>query len=412
MHAPGIRARWGIGVSSQSEALQGTPRLAPGCDPTKLALDPGEGFLLSRIDGQTPWALLREMGGLPPEQVDRCVERWLGEGILELRDAAATERPRAPRAATNDADAELDPTLELAVETQQRILEFERRLSLPYHELLGVGIDPDPKAVKRAYFRLSREFHPDRFFRRNLGPFAAKLERIFRKVLEAHELLSDPVARAELQRSLAVPAEAEPCQSPGQAPVAAADARRRLASFTAHAKVLRDRQRKAKHYFETGMAAFRAERWLEAAASVRLALAFDPRNEAHREAFGQIQQKAHEVRAVQLVREAEAALDIREYSRALTAFEECLQFRPHDADLHHRAARLAQLAGGDLRKAKEWAALACELAPDEAPYRRTLGQIYKAAGLDANARRELHRALELDPRDEESRAELAGLGRR
>jgi tetratricopeptide (TPR) repeat protein len=194
--------------------------------------------------------------------------------------------------------------------------------------------------------------------------------------------------------------------------VGAGDARRRLASFAVHARALRERERKAKHYFETGMAAFRAERWLEAAASVRLALAFDPRNEAHREAFGQIQQKAHEMRAAQLVREAEAALDIREYGRALAAFEECLQFRPHDADLHHRAARLAQLGGGDLRKAKEWAALACELAPDEAPYRRTLGQIYKAAGLDANARRELRRALELDPRDEESRVELAGLGRR
>jgi curved DNA-binding protein CbpA len=392
-------------VSSQSLVQQGTPRLAPDCDPTQLALDPAEGFLLSRIDGHTPWALLREIGGLPPEQVDRCVERWLDEGILVLRDES--ERPAAPGAAAADADAELDPTLELGLETQRRILEFERRLSLPYHEILGVGIDPDPRAVKRAYFRLSREFHPDRFFRRNLGPFTAKLERIFRKILEAHELLTDPVARAEVQRSLAAPAESAPRERVG-----AADARRRLASFTAHAKALRERQGKAKHYFETGMAAFRAERWLEAAASVRLALAFDPRNEAHREAFGQIQQKAHEMRAAQLVREAEAALDIRDYPRALAAFEECLQFRPHDADLHHRAARLAQLGGGDLRKAKEWAALACELAPDEAPYRRTLGQIYKAAGLDANARRELRRALELDPRDEESRVELAGLGRR
>ncbi len=393
-------------MSSQSGVLQGTPRLAPDCDPTKLDLDPAEGFLLSRIDGHTPWVLLREIGGLPPEQVDRCLERWLGEGILVLRDAA--DRCPAPRAEA--ADTEIDPTLEVGVETQQRILEFERRLSLPYHEILGVGIDPDPRAVKRAYFRLSREFHPDRFFRRNLGPFATKLERIFRKILEAHELLTDPIARAEVQRSLAAPAEAGSRER--GTPVGAADARRRLASFAAHARALRERERKAKHYFETGMAAFRAERWLEAAASVRLALAFDPRNEAHREAFGEIQQKAHEMRAAQLVREAEAALDIREYARALAAFEECLQFRPHDADLHHRAARLAQLGGGDLRKAKEWAALACELAPDEAPYRRTLGQIYKAAGLDANARRELRRALELDPRDEESRVELAGLGRR
>ena len=39
------------------------PRLAAGCDPTKMKLSPGEGFLLSRIDGQTTWKLLREIGG-------------------------------------------------------------------------------------------------------------------------------------------------------------------------------------------------------------------------------------------------------------------------------------------------------------------------------------------------------------
>jgi curved DNA-binding protein CbpA len=391
-----------MGVSSQNETLEGTPRLAPGCDPTKLALGPGEGFLLSRIDGRTPWSLLREIGGLPPEQVDRCVERWLETGVLVLR-AAETAREAQPPPTTG---SDLDPTLDLPLDAQRRILEFEGRLGGAYHEILGVGIDPDPKAVKRAYFRLSREFHPDRFFRRNLGPFGPRLERIFRKILEAHEMLSDPVARAEMQRSLAAPREGA-----RSGPAAGFhDARRRLANLSAHAKALRERQCKAKHYFETGMAAFRAERWLEAAASVRLALAFDPSNEAHREAFGQVQQKAHEMRAAQLVREAEACLDVRDHARALAAFEEALQFRPHDADLHQRAARLAQLAGGDLRKAKEWAALACELAPDVAPYRRTLGQIYKAAGLEANARRELRRALELDPQDEESRVELASLG--
>jgi curved DNA-binding protein CbpA len=399
-----------MGFSPQSGARQGTLRLASGCDPSRLALDPGESFLLSRIDGHTPWGLLRQIGGLAPEQVDRCIERWLGEGILELDAPQMPSEPQTAPVAALDG-GELDPSLGLPLETQQRILDFERRLGLPYHELLGVGIDPDPKAVKRAYFRLSREFHPDRFFRRQLGAFAPKLERIFRKVLEAHEMLSDPVARAEMQRSLASPAASAP--APGRAGrIDPVEAKRRLAEFAVHAKALRERQLKAKHYFETGMAAFRAERWLEAAASVRLALAFDPRNESHREAFGQIQQKAHEMRATQLVREAEGALDVRDYPRALTAFEEALHFRPHDADLHHRAARLAQLGGGDLRKAKEWAALACELAPDEAPYRRTLGQIYKAAGLEANARRELRRALELDPSDAESRAELASLGHR
>jgi Tfp pilus assembly protein PilF len=45
-------------------------------------------------------------------------------------------------------------------------------------------------------------------------------------------------------------------------------------------------------------------------------------------------------------------------------------------------------------------------------YRRTLGQIYKAAGLVANARRELEVALRIDPKDAEAKQELRGLAKK
>ena len=55
---------------------------------------------------------------------------------------------------------------------------------------------------------------------------------------------------------------------------------------------------------------------------------------------------------------------------------------------------------------------AVELDPRDAAAHRLLGQIYRAAGLLANARRELETALQLDPRDEEASSELRGLGGR
>jgi curved DNA-binding protein CbpA len=404
-----------MGISAESdEAREGTPRLATGYDPTSLSLSPEEGFVLSRIDGSTPWSLLREISGLPPERVDRCLERWLGEGVLEMdgaRPAARIEPERAaPEASRSEED--LDPGLELDLDVQRRVLEFESRLDESYHEILGVEPSAEPREIKRAYFRLSREFHPDRYFRREIGPFARRLERIFRKLLEAHEMLSDPMARAEMEKSLAQGAarELQPARS-AEPRVAPEEAQRRLKQISAQAKVVMARRLKAKHYFETGMAAFRAARWLEAAASVRLAIAFDPANGAYRESFGEVQQRAHEERAKQLVREGEAALEVRDYARAFHAFEDAVHFRPHDAELYSRAARIAWLSGDDLRKAKDLARTACELEPDRAAYRRTLGQIYDAAGLEANARRELKRALELDPSDDEARSAWASLGR-
>ena len=102
-----------------------------------------------------------------------------------------------PDPANPSPEALIDSSLELAVETQKNILEFETQLARPYHEILGVAVDADVKAIKKAYFALSKQFHPDRYFRRNLGPFAEKLERCFKKILEAYELLSDPATRAE-----------------------------------------------------------------------------------------------------------------------------------------------------------------------------------------------------------------------
>jgi tetratricopeptide (TPR) repeat protein len=173
---------------------------------------------------------------------------------------------------------------------------------------------------------------------------------------------------------------------------------------------MKERRARAKRFFEAGMGAYTDGRWLEAAGAVRLAIAFDPWNAIYKEQFADVQRKAHEERAAQLVREAQNALELRDWPTALRGFEEALHYRPHDADLLRRAAKLAWATGGDLHQAKEWALGAVEFEPGDAGSHRLLGQIYKAAGLEANARRELETALQLDPNDEEARAELRAQG--
>jgi curved DNA-binding protein CbpA len=425
-----------LGGQDSGEAR--VPQLAPGCDPARLPLSPAEGYLLSRIDGRTPWGLLRQIGGLPPREVDRCLERWVSEGILVCEGAGPKSQPRpqarkpqgepgpataAPASPVEPSPAEVgaapsegaqtDESLDIPIEAQERILEFEKRLKRPYHEILGVAAAADVKAVKRAYFELSKEYHPDRYFRRNIGPFGPRLERIFKRVVEAYELLSDPATRAEVQRNAAE--TAPPAASPATAAVpekGPSAPKKKLPPLHLHAPQLRalaERKAKAKGFFETGMAAFKEGRWREAAASVRLAIAFDPWNEAVKEAFGEVQRRANEERAEQLLKEANGTLDLRRGADALPLFEEALHYRPHDPEVNYTTARLAWLVAGDLKKAKEYAARACELRPEVLHYRRTLGQIYKAAGLTANARREFEAALRIDPKDAEAKQELRGL---
>jgi curved DNA-binding protein CbpA len=354
--------------------------------------------------------MLREIGGLPADQVDQYIEGWLKQGIILFDDEPAPPAPPASAAepVAESLETQLDPSLDLPVETQRKVLEFETRLDGPYHEILGVAADADVKAVKKAYFALSKQFHPDRYFRRNLGPFAERIERCFKKILEAYELLSDPATRSEVQRNLSPPAAPDGQAKPGGSPSGAA-ALKRLSRLGKQLKVFEERRRKAKSFFESGMSAFREERWLEAAGSVRLAIAFDPGNQAYKEAFSDVQRKAHEERAKLLIKQGEGALEMRDYQDAAGLFEEALQYRPFDPDLNIRAARLQWQAVGNLRKAKEFAGAACEIEPTNAGYRRTLGQIFKAAGLKSNARRELEAALKLDPKDAEAKAELKSL---
>jgi curved DNA-binding protein CbpA len=395
-----------------SKADERVPRLAAGCDPTALSLTPADGYLLSRIDGHTPWNVLRAIGGLSADDVDRRLEAWLEAGVIEVEGASSPPpKPEAP--AAGGLDLQVDPTLDLDDAVQREVIAFASQLDRPYHEILGVARDADERAIKKAYFALSKRFHPDRYFRRNLGPFGPVLERCFRRLLEAYELLSDPITRQEVERDLTERASAASFRDAKESRASAAAASRRLRErarqLGGRQQLLFDRRRKAKGFFESGMAAFAKQRWLEAAGSVRLAIAFDPSNEAYRDRFAEVQRRAHEERAKTLVLQAERALEVRDYLEALSLLEEASHFRPYDADLHHRAANLAWQVESDLKRAKTLAQTACEIEPENARYRRTLGQIYAAAGLASNARRELTAALRLDPQDHEARVALKSL---
>jgi molecular chaperone DnaJ len=59
-----------------------------------------------------------------------------------------------------------------------------------YYEVLGVGRDADAEAIKAAFHRLARRYHPDR----SSEPDA---EERFKEVAEAYAVLSDPAKRAE-----------------------------------------------------------------------------------------------------------------------------------------------------------------------------------------------------------------------
>jgi curved DNA-binding protein CbpA len=109
-----------------------------------------------------------------------------------LSDAQA-RTPPAP-----DHEALMAENVDLDEDTRRTILSLHARLNeLHHYALLGVERDADRKGIKRAYYDLAGKYHPDRYFRKNLGSFKVRMEAIFSRMTLAHDTLSDRERRAD-----------------------------------------------------------------------------------------------------------------------------------------------------------------------------------------------------------------------
>ncbi len=94
--------------------------------------------------------------------------------------------------------ADLGEDVDLDMEKRRRILDIYSRLDAEsYYDLLGVVGNADKKQIKSAYYKLAPEFHPDSYFRKNLGSYKAKIEAIFTRITLAHDVLTLKQRRAE-----------------------------------------------------------------------------------------------------------------------------------------------------------------------------------------------------------------------
>ena len=122
--------------------------------------------------------------------------------ITPVAAAAPVASPPAPAASA-------DPAPRVPVENDPFRLEAEQRAAAEkqtHYEALGVPADAPVAAIAAAYFQLAKRWHPDR-----LSPEHADLRdvvvRIFARLGDAHQVLSDADRRREYDASLGVDAE-------------------------------------------------------------------------------------------------------------------------------------------------------------------------------------------------------------
>jgi len=189
------------------------------------ALGDKEGFVLSRVDGHTS---LEEICLLVPfdEPTTMVILRRLWElGAIEVPGVARKivpppsgdslpsvgglkRRPPdvealAPPISLQPGPGPATPPDGLGEAAKKRIDEFFSTLDQrDAFQLLEIERSADDKTVKRAYFKLSKEFHPDRFFGKEIGEYKDRLSRIFQAVKAAFEVLSDKKRREAYEGSV------------------------------------------------------------------------------------------------------------------------------------------------------------------------------------------------------------------
>jgi len=233
LKTPGIRVRPGVTVDSKGVATADKDlrlRLAPGVDLRSLPITPEDAFVLSRLDGTSTEADIALATGLDPAVVRASLDKLASLGALNqtVPEQRPSPPPRAP-ARTNSGTfhvgpvvevrgdssghhpaaalydpSELDAEVDIELPRRRQILDLYYRLDRATHyDLLGVDAGADKKAIKGAYFEHVNLFHPDRYFGKKLGDFKPKLERLFARLTEAHDVLTRQQSREEYDRYLA-----------------------------------------------------------------------------------------------------------------------------------------------------------------------------------------------------------------
>ena len=286
-------------------------------------------------------------------------------------------------------DVDIDP------ERRRQILLAEASLERWTHwEALGIPWNSPVAAAKDAYIERVKLFHPDRYAGQRLGTFRGRLERVFRRITQARDALVDDAARAEYARKTAPATEFARIEARRLEDERRGEERR---ARLARQNPLVARVARVQEFVQRGKAALAEGRFAAAANDLSLAVGLDPKNAELAALAAEARKKAAAVRASELFQKGLEAEIVGNAPAALERYREALEHDPTNVRVAAQAAKAA-IATGDLASARALATAAMKSGPRTGIAHEALGIVLEAEGSKREARKELERAVELDPR--------------
>jgi tetratricopeptide (TPR) repeat protein len=496
-----------------------------------LPLNTREGFILSRVDGVSSVEDISMMVGVKLTELLAVLDRLADLGAVQLswRAAKVSASPvsvsRAPVVAANataestksDAlalahrvfctpaapsydPAELKAPADIGIELKTLILNgFYGIEGKNYYQLLGLTRSADKKEIRGAYFELSRLFHPDSLFGKELGPFKAHMVAVFKRLTEAYEVLSRGARRKEYDEYLtstspsssqeqaldkaAIAARAAAAAPVVEAPIGLPETVPRMSFPDAATRqrdtsmIMRpplsaeDRRAQVRERLRRGLPgapagatssppkaadtpavvppavvprsgrpstpaertdsaikglrqslrqtgptaagagpvlaqlrkakdAEQAGDLMAAASALQAALVLAPNQKDLQTQYARVSKLVARSLADNYEKQARYEEKQGQWAAAAVSWERVLEGRPEDMRAARCAVEALLRAATDLHKAQRLAHLVVDAAPSDAANVVLLARVLLAAGLKLNARRELEKAVKLDPQNE------------
>lgn len=160
-----------------------------------VSLNDADKEIFSRIRGDTTIREVLSHSSLSDFETIKTIYALLCARVVEIKREDSPPPAVSPEEVISSPLVEMDEEFVKAVEHM-----YETCKTRGYYEILGVKAWSSEREIKKAYFSMAKEFHPDRHFSLASGDIKRKLNEVFAYITEAYNTLSDIGKREEYDR--------------------------------------------------------------------------------------------------------------------------------------------------------------------------------------------------------------------
>lgn len=389
------------------------PVKVEGIDLTKFQLQPKEGFVFSQIDGISTVEELKFVTRLEENELLSIIARFQELGIVTLKEGQAAPSRVSVTYSSDKSQEKKEKTFE------EKVSELYINIdNMDYYQLLGVPRDAKPGDIKAAYHRLTKQYHPDKLFRKGSAEVRERLQYIFAHINEAYRVLSKKDSRREYDRTLRAERTKVP---PSFTAISRPDAGRKAVSVSASYPPVppppREKPRsmpnpfmetvlKAKRLYELALDDINKKNYRAAKQNLRIASSLDPFNKLYLDLIQKVDKMENEAQAARYYEEGLKKEKEGLYEEALNLYKEATILDGDQPKYYTKWARMLIEHKRNAQQAKVVINKAFSLGDKDPEQYLVKALVLKELGKRTEAMAELEKGLKLAPQNKELEREM------